>query len=54
MESLTQHQKNFDGLQARVYPLEDEERGVRSILIKLNNTTDLIVQGLRLWRVMEK
>jgi DNA repair exonuclease SbcCD ATPase subunit len=42
MESLTQHQKNFDALQARVDPLEDEERGVRSILIKLNNTTDLI------------
>jgi chromosome segregation ATPase len=42
MESLIQHQKNFDVLQARVYPLEDEERGVRSILIKLNNTTDLI------------
>jgi chromosome segregation ATPase len=42
MESLTQHQKNFDALQARVYPLEDEERGIRSILIKLNNTTDLI------------
>src|SRR5215217_7537068 len=42
MESLIQHQKNFDALQDRVYPFEDEERGVRSILIKLNNTTDLI------------
>ena len=42
MESLIQHHKNFDALQDRVYPFEDEERGVRSILIKLNNTTDLI------------
>jgi chromosome segregation ATPase len=38
MESLMQHIKNFDALQTRVDPLENEESGAKSILIKLDNS----------------
>jgi predicted nucleic acid-binding Zn-ribbon protein len=38
MQSLMQHRDNFDALQARVGPLETEESGAKSILIKLDNT----------------
>ena len=38
MESLMQHTKNFDALQTRVDPLENEESGAKSILIKLDNS----------------
>jgi len=42
VESLTQHQKNFDALEARVAPLADEETGVESILVRLSSTRNLL------------
>jgi len=42
MESLTHYKKDFDALQGRLAPLEDQERGVESIFNEVDRSGDLL------------
>jgi chromosome segregation ATPase len=46
MESLKHYKKDFDALQGRLAPLEDQERGVESIFNEVDRSGDLLSKKL--------